>query len=158
MVRLRNERLWLNLILVLAGAAFVIGISAPMLTLTQIVFVSNTFSLLSGALELVREGRYGLFLIIVGFSIVLPMVKLGVLARAANSPHCTQEHRRLLRWVHALGKWSMLDVFVVAVLIASVKLGSLASIELHFGLYCFAAAVLLIMLATQLLQWHDAPE
>ena len=52
----------------------------------------------------------------------------------------------------------MLDVFVAAVLIASVKLGSLASIELHFGLYCFAASVLLIMLATQLLQRRGAPE
>ncbi|MBL6999233.1 MAG: paraquat-inducible protein A, partial [Gammaproteobacteria bacterium] len=43
----------------------------------------------------------------------------------------------------------MLDVMVVAILIVTVKLGTIASVEIHYGLYLFAAAVLLIMFITQ---------
>jgi len=55
---------------------------------------------------------------------------------------------RHLHWMHLYGKWSMLDVFVVAVLLASVKLGALAQVQIHNGLYAFAASVLLTMLIT----------
>ena len=55
---------------------------------------------------------------------------------------------RHLHWMHLYGKWSMLDVFVVAVLLASVKLGALAQVQIHSGLYAFAASVLLTMLIT----------
>jgi paraquat-inducible protein A len=51
--------------------------------------------------------------------------------------------------MHEYGRWAMLDVMVVAVLIVTVKLGALASIEIHPGLYIFGIAVLLIMFITQ---------
>jgi paraquat-inducible protein A len=51
--------------------------------------------------------------------------------------------------MHDYGRWAMLDVMVVAMLIMTVKLGAVASIQIHTGLYIFAAAVLLIMLLTQ---------
>jgi len=50
--------------------------------------------------------------------------------------------------MHQYGKWSMLDVFVVAVLLATVKLGAVANVQLHYGLYLFAAAVILTMIVT----------
>ena len=46
----------------------------------------------------------------------------------------------------------MLDVFVVAILVASIKLGALAKVEIHYGLYTFATSVLLIMLTTYLVE------
>ena len=52
--------------------------------------------------------------------------------------------------MHDYGRWAMLDVMVVAMLIVTVKLGAIASIQIHPGLYVFGAAVLLIMLTTQL--------
>ena len=51
--------------------------------------------------------------------------------------------------MHDYGRWAMLDVMVVAMLIVSVKLGAIASIQIHAGLYVFGGAVLLIMLITQ---------
>ncbi len=42
----------------------------------------------------------------------------------------------------------MLDVFVVAILVVTVKLGAVANVEMHYGLYFFAAAVLLTMFIT----------
>ena len=50
--------------------------------------------------------------------------------------------------MHEYGRWAMLDVMVVAVLIVTVKLGAIASIQVHYGLYVFGAAVMLIMLIT----------
>jgi len=50
--------------------------------------------------------------------------------------------------MHDYGRWAMLDVMVVAILIVTVKLGAIASIQVHSGLYVFGLAVLLIMFIT----------
>lgn len=146
----------MNLLLAAATLLFVVGVLAPMLTLKKLIVVRNTFSVVSGIAQLAVDGHYGLFVIILAFSVILPCWKLWVLFRACNSSPVDDSGRRHLRWMNALGKWSMLDVFVVAVLIASVKLGALASIELHAGLYAFAAAVILMMMATHLLHEREA--
>ncbi len=145
--RRRRERFLVNVLITCALIALLFGIAAPMLTLKKLVWITNQFSLLSGVGALWREGHYVLCLIIAAFSIVLPLCKIAVLYRVWNTP--TERLRRSLRYLHwlsALGKWSMLDVFVVAVLLASVKLGALASVEVHFGLYAFAAAAVLTMI------------
>ncbi|MEE9447898.1 MAG: paraquat-inducible protein A, partial [Arenicellales bacterium] len=53
--------------------------------------------------------------------------------------------QRYLHWIQKLGKWSMLDVFVVAVLVVAVKLRAIAEVQMHYGLYAFAVSVLLTM-------------
>lgn len=138
----------INALLVLASIAFVVGILAPMLTLTKLVLITNTFSVLSGTLALLSEGEYLLFVIIFGFSVVLPCMKIVLLFKLWNSSATSEPPPRYLSWFSALGRWSMLDVFVVAVLLASVKLGALASIEIHYGLYTFAASMVLTMIVT----------
>ena len=119
------------------------------ITLSKFVLVQNTFSVLSGAVELLTEGQVFLFLVITGFSIVLPVLKLRVLYRLVSKSEIAKEKiRKQLHWMHLYGKWSMLDVFVVAVLVAAVKLGAVADVEMRFGLYAFAASVLLTMFIT----------
>ena len=126
-----------------------VGLVAPIATLTKFILVENTFSVLSGVLALFREGQFFLFLLITGFSVVFPILKLGVLYRLVSRSDAMREKtRRLLHWMHLYGKWSMLDVFVVAVLVVSVKLGAIANVEMRYGLYAFAASVLLTMLIT----------
>ncbi|EGG94777.1 Paraquat-inducible protein A [gamma proteobacterium IMCC1989] len=51
--------------------------------------------------------------------------------------------------MHDYGRWAMLDVMVVAVLIVASKLSVLASVEVHVGLYVFGLSVILVMLLTQ---------
>ncbi|MGA8261815.1 MAG: paraquat-inducible protein A [Arenicellales bacterium] len=135
-----------NLFLLGAALAFGVGIRAPMLTLTKWILVHNTYSVLSGIWEFYLEHNYPLFALLALFTLVLPTVKLALLFYSWNRPRAA--NRRLLRWIDVLGKWSMLDVFVVAILITSVKLGSLATTELHYGLYVFAASVVMMMLAS----------
>ena len=50
---------------------------------------------------------------------------------------------RLLGWVETFGRWSMLDVFVIALFVVVVKISAFSDVEIHLGLYVFAAAVLL---------------
>jgi paraquat-inducible protein A len=133
----------------LAALLLAVGLVAPIATLSKFILVQNTFSVLSGVLELFREGQFFLFLLITGFSVVLPILKLGVLYRLVSRNSSAREQtKRLLHWMHLYGKWSMLDVFVVAVLVVMVKLGAIANVEMRYGLYAFAASVLLTMYVT----------
>jgi len=136
-----------NVALVVALISFVVGIWAPMLTVTKWIWISNTLSVLSAIEQLALEKEWFLVIVITLFSVVVPSGKLVLLFYVWNRSD-TRLGRRLLHWLHAAGKWSMLDVFVVAVLVASIKLRALASLELHYGLYVFALAVLLIMIVT----------
>lgn len=121
-----------------------------MLTLTKMVFISNSFSIVSGIWQLLQDGHFLLFVLVASFSIILPVAKIILLFNLLH-PNTTEPARRkkLLHLMHEYGRWAMLDVMVVAVLIVTVKLGALASIEIHPGLYIFGLAVLLIMYITQ---------
>ena len=139
----------LLLLLVFISFCLVVGLVSPILTLEKFYLIQNTFSILSGLFQLLQEGKYFLFVVILLFSVVLPVAKLAVLFRLLTTT--TMHSARLDRYIHLMhqyGKWSMLDVFVVALLVVAVKLGAVASVETHFGLYAFATAVLLTMALT----------
>ena len=121
-----------------------------MMTVSKFLVMENSFSILSGVLELLRGGQYLLFLVVGGFSILLPILKIGVLFML-TSRKARQSHKlgKYLHLMHEYGRWAMLDVMVVAILIVAVKLGAIVSVEIHYGLYLFGAAVLVIMLVTR---------
>lgn len=132
-----------------AALLLLTGLLAPVITLSKFVLIENTFSVLSGVIELLQEGQIFLFLVITGFSVVLPVLKLWVLYGLASKHAVAQERvKKQLHWMHLYGKWSMLDVFVVAVMVVAVKLGAIADVEMRYGLYAFAASVLLTMFIT----------
>lgn len=137
-----------GLVLPLLAAALVaygVGVTAPVLTLERFVVVQHSYSILGGLAELWRTGHWPLLLLIGAFSLVLPLAKILLLAGAWLAP--AGIHGRLIGWLDRLGRWAMLDVFVVAVLVASVQLGALAEVQLRAGLYAFATCVLLSMIA-----------
>ncbi len=139
----------LRWLLLIAATLFAIGIVTPMLTISKFIVVKNSVSVMSGLVELIRSGHVILFALVAGFSIVLPLLKIKVLYHLlSTTPKSTPKNTRNLHLMHAYGRWAMLDVMVVAVLIVTVKLGAIASIKIHFGLYVFATAVILIMLIT----------
>ncbi len=139
----------LQLLVALAAALLVVGLYAPIITLEKFILIENTFSVLSGVWQLLQEKRWFLFAIISLFSILVPVLKLYVLHRLLGR-HCNNAGRlrTYLHWMHLYGKWSMLDVFIVAVLVVAVKLGAIAQVEMRYGLYAFAASVLLTMFIT----------
>ncbi|HED16533.1 MAG TPA: paraquat-inducible protein A [Gammaproteobacteria bacterium] len=144
----RPKQLLINLLLLLASVFFAIGVYLPVFTLTKLLIFNNTVSILSGLWQLVAEGEYVVFILIFSFSIILPITKISILTIAWNSQ--TDHHHKKLIWLEKIGRWSMLDVFVVALLIVTVKLGVLASVVIHAGLYYFTASVLIMMIVTKL--------
>ena len=136
--------------LLMSTVLLLAGLFLPMLTITQFIVISNDFSVISGITELWKAGQYVLFTVIFCFSIILPFLKLALLFKLLQSddkPHPIK--LKLLALLHDYGRWAMLDVMVVAMLIVTVKMGAIASIQIHPGLYVFGAAVLMIMLTTQ---------
>ncbi|WP_255854793.1 paraquat-inducible protein A [Marinobacterium rhizophilum] len=147
---LTARRAWqLRLLLALTALLLLVGLYAPMLTIEQFLFIQSSFSVMSGTWQLLVQGQYLLFLLIAGFSIVLPALKLLVLLRLTGAAiHHDSRLPRYLKLMHDYGRWSMLDVFVVAVLVVTVKLGAIAQVQVHYGLYAFCAAVLLTLFIT----------
>ncbi|MET0103190.1 MAG: paraquat-inducible protein A [Sedimenticola sp.] len=144
----KSEKLVLNFLLICAGLLLYIGLTAPMITIEKFIFISNSFSVTSGVMELYRNGETMLFLIIGIFSVVLPILKLLLFMLINLLEKQSQRMKRYLHLMHDYGRWSMLDVFVVAVMVVSVKLDAIAKVYVHSGLYAFGAAVILTMLVT----------
>lgn len=152
----KGQRVCLNVLCLVAAVSLIVGLLAPVMTLKKLVFVTNTFSLGSGLMSLATEGQIVLFILIGLFSVVFPVAKIGLLLFASNAV-TDSRIKRWLGWLTVFGKWSMLDVFVVAVLLATVKLRMLADVEVHYGLYAFAASVLTTMIAAHLAKnWLQA--
>jgi len=84
-------------------------------------------------------------------ALVLTLVALGEIlyAVARNSSSNPRQRSRLFRIVEFIGRWSMLDVFAVALLVTLVQIRSLATVHVRLGALAFAAVVVLTMLAAQ---------
>ena len=146
--------LWL-----LVAIMLVVGALAPMFTFTTFWIFDDRFSLATGIYRLLEEGEPLLFLLVFTFSILMPVYKMYLLYRVIGAKG--MDARRVVRyrkWLNIMGKWSMLDVFVVALLVVIVKLGAVADITIHYGLYVFAAAVLASMLLSQLVEMPGSSE
>jgi len=99
-----------------------------------------TYSLLGGIRSMLTEGNVFIGLVVGLFSVAFPIWKLGVYWAAAAG----QSRGRTVRWVNQLGKWSMLDVFVLAVLVIVVKgLPGDSRVDIEWGAAAFCASVLL---------------
>lgn len=139
----------LRIILGLTCLLLVLGLVSPIITLKKFVLIENTFSVLGGTFQLLQEGQIFLFIVISAFSVVLPWLKIAILFKLlATNDRNEGNLDKYLHWMHLYGKWSMLDVFVVAILVVAVKLGVIASVEMRYGLYAFAAAVIMTMYVT----------
>jgi paraquat-inducible protein A len=132
------------LALTAAAACLAAGITWPIMRASRFVMFTRPFSILDGVQTLLSDGDWPIATIIVAFSIVFPVLKIGVLAvlwvrlrRGAPAPS------RLIAVVESFGKWSMLDVFVVALVIFALKAGSFTDAATAPALYPFVAAILL---------------
>ena len=136
------------LLIVTALVTLGIGVWLPIVTLEKLVFSSHTYSVITGVVELYQNGNILLAGLILGFSVAFPAIKLIALLVIWFHGTSKAERHRSLAWLEILGKWSMLDVFVVTVMIGSVQLGILAEGTVEPGVYVFGAAILLSIAAT----------
>lgn len=140
----------LGLLLLAAAVSLLAGWLLPVMTVRTLLVFYDEVSILTGAFRLLESGDVALFLVIVLFTVVLPVGKLTVAWLAWAWLRVDDARvRRLLGWIETIGRWSMLDVFVAAMLVVVIKLSLISDVEIHAGLYVFIAAVILSMVAVR---------
>ncbi|AZG07516.1 paraquat-inducible membrane protein A [Pigmentiphaga sp. H8] len=124
----------------------------PIMT-TGTLLGSQTNTILSGVVYLWQDGSYFVAAVVFCASIVIPIFKLAVLLMLVITVQVRSiwrpvERTRLYGMVEAVGRWSMVDVFVVALLASLVRLDALATVRPEPGAIAFGAVVVLTMLAS----------
>jgi len=109
-------------------------------------------TILSGVKELALGGMWPLALLVFFASVTVPVLKLLVLTYLLlsvqfKSTWRPRERTVLYRITETVGRWSMIDIFVIAILVALVKLGALATIEAGDGAIAFGGVVVITMFA-----------
>lgn len=116
-------------------------------------FLGNTEdTIVSGVLSLISTGSYFVAIIVFVASVCIPVLKFVTIASLAlclQFPWDLSEHtqHRLHTLTEFIGRWSMIDVFVVAVLAALIQLGAIITITPGGGINAFAVSVVFTMLA-----------
>jgi paraquat-inducible protein A len=126
----------------------------PVMTMVRFGRV-ETDTIFSGVLELIRSGLGGLAALIFTASIIVPCLKILVMAilllmTRARSARYLALRTRAYRVVAGLGRWSLVDVFAVTLLVSVVHMGKLASVLPGTGALAFCVVVVLTMLAAEL--------
>jgi paraquat-inducible protein A len=138
----------------------------PVLTTVQFGRQEHN-TILSGVLELIRNDLWPLAVIVFTASIVLPLIKLFgltwmLVATRAKSSRFLVSRTQLYRTIDTIGRWSNIDIFSVAMLVAVLQFGSLTAVHAGAGLIAFAAVVIITMLATMVfdsrLMWDAVTE
>ena len=150
---------------VIAAAVLYIPANTLPVMETTSALQRDEHTLLGGIHELWLDGSWGLAIIVFIASIAVPVLKIAALALLAwsvrKAPRWRRlERARLFRLIELVGHWSMLDVYVVVLLGACVRFGSIASAQPEPGLLAFAAVVVLTLLAAHSfdsrLIWRDS--
>ena len=139
--------------LLIAAVVLYIPANAEPVMITTSIFGTQRDTILSGVAYLWHSGSWPLATLVFVASVLVPLLKLFALGYLTAS---VQRHSRLhmlgrsrlYRVLEFVGRWSMLDVFVVMVLAALVKLQSLANIQAGPGAMWFGIVVVLTMLAS----------
>jgi paraquat-inducible protein A len=110
-------------------------------------------TILSGVAHLMHAGLWSLAILVLFASVLVPVLKLVGLSFLVWTIHRRWRWRPrdrtfLYRIIEQVGRWSMIDVFMISILVALVKLGNVATIETGIGATCFAAVVVITMFAS----------
>ncbi len=125
----------------------------PMLE-TRLLFRTESSTIIGGAIDLASHGAVGIAVVILVASVLIPLGKFFAIAYLALSvrreSHMSAIGRqRVFEIVEYIGRWSMIDVFVVAILASLVQLNVAASISPGMASLAFALSVIFTMLSAQ---------
>ncbi len=136
-------------------AAYILYIPANLLTImeTGSLFSYRRDTIMSGVIQLWKTGSYAIAVVVFIASVTIPLLKLisltlllvSVQRRSRWRP---RQRTQLYRMVEFVGRWSMLDIYVVTLLAALVRLGNIATVKAGPGALAFGAVVVLTMFAS----------
>jgi paraquat-inducible protein A len=140
--------------LLLAAAIMYIPANILPMTITSALGSVQPDTIMSGVIYFIHSGSWEIAAVIFIASIFVPLAKLAILVFLLVSVQLRMRWRPrdrtvLYRMTELVGRWSMVDVYVVTILVALVKLGAVASIEAGPAAVFFASVVVLTMLAAE---------
>ena len=145
------KRTWALLI-----AALIFYIPANVLPITVITSMGNkqADTIMSGVIYFIHSGMWLIALVIFTASVFVPLAKLIILTYLLITVQRQSQWRQkdrtaLYRLTEAIGRWSMVDIYVVTILVALVKMGAMATIEAGPAAVYFAAVVVITMFAAE---------
>jgi paraquat-inducible protein A len=138
----------------LLSAATILLIPANILPVMTVIRFGQgePSTILAGVVHLVEDGAVPLALLVLFASFVVPIAKIAaltvlLLTVQRGSDWRTRDRTLLYRVTEAVGAWSMIDIFLVGILVALVRMDALATVTPGLGATFFGAAVVLTMLA-----------
>jgi paraquat-inducible protein A len=124
------------------------GILLPILLVERLGH-SHASSILVGAIELIEEGSLLVGGVILIFSIIIPLAKFLLLLVLCSGRLLRRKHQAwTYKALENIGRWGMLDVLLVGILVALVKLGDVVQFEIGSGALFFSLSVAMSMLAS----------
>lgn len=129
-----------------AAVALAFGLTMPVMRVEKAIFWETDYTLITGARGLWDKGERFLAAVLLLFSGVFPVIKLALLGAMLILPMRPGPRARLVDLTDAVGRWSMLDVFVVALFIVLARSALIATAEPAPGLYVFCGAIIASML------------
>lgn len=132
-----------------AALCFALGVSLPLMTFEKLYFFSETPSLLGLVADLYSGGDHALAALVALVSLIFPVFKMAAVATEALWPERSLGF--VARLVPMLGKWSLMDVLLVAIVIAAAKTSGLAEAFSQPGLWFYAGSTLAVSAAQALL-------
>lgn len=140
----RHPRPYLPILLIGALACLVAGLTLPIMEVSNFWVFHGTYSILDGIALLFDQGDILIAVVVIAFSILVPAVKilalLGLWQRIRQGRHLSS---RLPALLDGIGKWSMLDVFVVALLVFAAKTRTFADATVAPAVIPFIASIVL---------------
>ncbi|RON46420.1 paraquat-inducible protein A [Pseudomonas frederiksbergensis] len=138
-------------LLVTAAILYIPANVLPIMTVSSLG-KGDPSTIMSGVIQLVQHGMIPIAAVVFIASILVPTFKLVGIALLLFSvqrrqPLSARQRIVMYRFIEFIGRWSMLDIFVIAILVAVVNFGRLASVEANLGAIAFASVVILTMLA-----------
>lgn len=140
--------------LVLAAMVFYIPANVLPMTITSALGSTQADTIMSGVIYFIHSGSWEIALVIFTASIFVPFMKFIIIIYLLLSIHLKsiwrpKDRTVLYRLTEAVGRWSMVDIYVVTILVALVRLGVLANIEAGPAAIYFAAVVVITMIAAE---------
>ena len=143
------------LFLVASAFCLALGLVLPLVRFEKLYFFSETPSLIGIVTSLWSQGSPALALVIALLSIAFPIAKLIGIAVEATAPSAGgRQDRAVARLLPILGKWSMMDVMLVALVIVAAKTSGMATAFTQPGLWFYAASAVMTGILQMRLRPH----
>lgn len=147
---IKLQRVWATLV---AGVIMMIPANVLPISATEFAGATSSDSLMSGVMLFISMGSYAVAAIVFIASIAVPFSKVAVILYLLLAIHYRWKHSihlqmKLLHYVHFVGRWSMLDLFVLALMMSLVERGQIINFSVGDAAFYFGAAVFLTMISS----------